>query len=42
MTDVDLVRKLLAKLETYVSELETLSRPERIEEDVRDGVVYWV
>ncbi len=36
MTDVDLVFKLLNKLETYVRELETLSRPERIETDVRE------
>jgi len=36
MTDVDLVLKLIAKLETYVRELKTLSRPERIQEDVRE------
>lgn len=36
MTDVHLVVKLLAKLETYVRELKTLSRPERIETDVRE------
>ncbi len=36
MTDVHLVVKLLAKLETYVCELKTLSHPERIETDVRE------
>jgi uncharacterized protein YutE (UPF0331/DUF86 family) len=36
MTDVHLVFKLLAKLETYVQELKTLSRPEKIETDVRE------
>ena len=36
MTDVDLVLKLLARLETYVAELETLGRPERIRDDVRE------
>ena len=36
MTDADLVFKLLGKLETYVQELETLGRPERIRTDVRE------
>ena len=36
MTDAHLVVKLLAKLETYVRELQTLSRPEKIETDVRE------
>jgi uncharacterized protein YutE (UPF0331/DUF86 family) len=36
MTDAHLVAKLLAKLETYVRELQTLSRPEKIESDVRE------
>ncbi len=36
MTDVDLVAKLLAQIETYVRELKTLSQPERIETDVRE------
>lgn len=36
MTDVDLVVKLLAKIETYVRDLKTLSQPERIETDVRE------
>ena len=36
MTDVHLIAKLLARLETYVHELKTLSRPEEIETDVRE------
>ncbi len=36
MTDVDLVRKKLALIETLVKELRTLARPERIEHDVRE------
>jgi hypothetical protein len=36
MTDVDLVFKLLAKLETCVRELRTLSRPEKIASDVKE------
>lgn len=36
MTDPDLVRKKLALVETYVRELETLARPDRLEHDVRE------
>jgi uncharacterized protein YutE (UPF0331/DUF86 family) len=36
MTDVHLVFKLLARLETYVRELKTLGHPERIATDVRE------
>ena len=36
MTDVELIAKRLALLETYVRELRTLARPERIETDVRE------
>jgi uncharacterized protein YutE (UPF0331/DUF86 family) len=36
MTDVHLVIKLLAGLETYVRELKTLCRPEKIGTDVRE------
>jgi len=36
MTDLDFVAKLLARLETYVQELRTLSHLERIETDVRE------
>ena len=36
MTDTALVAKLLARLETYVRELKTLGRPERLETDVRE------
>ena len=36
MTDPDLIAKKLAHIETCVRELETLARPERIAEDVRE------
>ncbi|HOU91862.1 MAG TPA: DUF86 domain-containing protein [Polyangiaceae bacterium] len=36
MTDADLVQKRLALIETYLAELATLARPERIAEDVRE------
>ena len=36
MTDPDLIAKKLALIETCVSELRTLSRPEAIETDVRE------
>jgi uncharacterized protein YutE (UPF0331/DUF86 family) len=36
MTDLDLIAKLLSRLETYVHELRTLSHLERIETDVRE------
>ena len=36
MTDVHLIAKILARLETYVRELKTLSRLEKIETDVRE------
>lgn len=36
MTDVDLVRKKLAFIETCVQELRDLARPEQIEFDVRE------
>ena len=37
MTDVDLVGKKLAIVETCVTELRTLAMPERIETDVREA-----
>jgi uncharacterized protein YutE (UPF0331/DUF86 family) len=36
MTDIDLVRKKLAFIETCVADLRRLARPERIEEDLRE------
>jgi uncharacterized protein YutE (UPF0331/DUF86 family) len=36
MTDPQLVAKKLAAIETYVSELQTLARPEALREDVRE------
>ncbi len=36
MTDVDLIEKKLAFIETCVNELRTLARPEQIEQDVRE------
>jgi uncharacterized protein YutE (UPF0331/DUF86 family) len=36
MTDVDLVTKRLALIETYVRELRDLARPDAIETDVRE------
>jgi uncharacterized protein YutE (UPF0331/DUF86 family) len=36
MTDADLVAKKLAFIETCVTELRTLARPDRIEQDVRE------
>jgi uncharacterized protein YutE (UPF0331/DUF86 family) len=36
MTDTDLVAKKLALIETYVRELRTLARPERLATDVRE------
>ncbi|HEX4474374.1 MAG TPA: DUF86 domain-containing protein [Polyangiaceae bacterium] len=36
MTDIDLVLKKLALIETYVAELRSLADPSRIESDVRE------
>ena len=36
MTDADLVEKKLAFIETYVRELQQLSRPDRIAHDIRE------
>lgn len=36
MTDVELVAKKLAEIETYVRELRTLSRPDEISHDVKE------
>ncbi len=36
MTDVELVAKKLAEIETYVRELSTLSQPEEIARDVKE------
>lgn len=36
MTDLELVQKKLAQIETWVRELRSLARPERIERDVRE------
>lgn len=36
MTDTELVLKKLGEIATYLRELETLGRPDRIEEDLRD------
>jgi uncharacterized protein YutE (UPF0331/DUF86 family) len=36
MTDADLVAKRLALIETFVNELRSLARPERIADDVRE------
>ncbi|RMH23111.1 MAG: DUF86 domain-containing protein [Acidobacteria bacterium] len=36
MTDAELVAKKLAEVETFVRELRTLGRPERLSDDVRE------
>ena len=36
MTDAELVAKKLAEVETYVRELRSLARPERLSDDVRE------
>lgn len=36
MTDTELIAKKLSEIATYLRELETLGRPDRIEEDLRD------
>lgn len=36
MTDEELIAKKLASIETYVSELRRLARPDRVESDVRE------
>lgn len=36
MTDADLVAKKLALIETYVTELRTLARPDALDSDVRE------
>ena len=37
MTDLDLVAKNLAFIETWVRELRDLGRPDKLEEDVHEG-----